>query len=78
MTRITPQPSKEQAQALVRFISQHGLTWKEALRNRWWSSNFSDSPEADRAYLQQLRNNFGPEWLNKTKPSKLRAIAEGK
>ena len=59
-----PQPSPEQMAAIQRFKDMHGATWKEDLMDCWlkaaYPRNYSDTH-----WLQQVRNQFGPEWLEK-------------
>jgi hypothetical protein len=57
--RLTP----EQEAALVRFASDNGRKWKQALNLAWFDG--SDANEPDGCYLRQVRNQFGPSWLIK-------------
>lgn len=54
----------EQEAALRRFITTNGYRWKYKLRSVWLSDG-SRIPDA--ALLRQLRNQLGPEWLEKFK-----------
>lgn len=56
------EPTTSQLQAVVNFSRRHGKDWKERLRDRWHYG--IDFREIDGALLQQVRNEFGPEWLN--------------
>lgn len=47
-----------QRSALVAFKKGQGRDWKAALRDGWLRSAYPGE-------LQQIRNQFGPEWLNK-------------
>lgn len=55
--------SIEQRMALVAFRKGHGRDWKSALLEGWHRGSYrgSQNPSA----LQQLRNQHGPEWLQK-------------
>jgi hypothetical protein len=53
-------PTPEQLAALDRYREGRGPTWKSKLRRHW----LEDSRIADASLLRQLRNNFGPNWLN--------------
>ena len=53
----------EQMQAVINFARRHGRFWKEILTERWWHGTYSREDDIPR--LQQVRNQFGPEWLNK-------------
>lgn len=58
-----PQPSEKQLAALAAWKRAKGRTWKQQLRDAWYRAGqgVADyTPE-----LQQLRNAFGPEWLDK-------------
>jgi len=62
--RTLGEPSIEQWAALQRFAARHGRTWKATLREAWMSGNYPTTDgEDDAAYLQQIRNTFGPRWL---------------
>lgn len=58
-------PDREQAAALVRFAERQGGRWKAELHICWMNAAYPDAPEADRPLLQQVRNEFGPLWLEK-------------
>lgn len=55
------EPTTEQLQAVINFSRRWGELWKEKLNDVWCTGNYSR--EDDRARLQQVRNQFGPEWL---------------
>lgn len=62
--RTLGEPSAEQWSALVAFARRYGRTWKATLREAWMSGNYpATDHEDDDAYLQQIRNTFGPGWL---------------
>lgn len=51
----------EQINALNRFALSYRGAWKERLRKSWHSGEYPlRTPPADRALLQQLRNDDGP------------------
>lgn len=50
-------PNPKQYQALIDFAAKHGRSWKRKL-NHDWSHSTNTSP-----LLQQVRNQFGPNWL---------------
>jgi hypothetical protein len=60
-------PSTEQIEALKEFAVAHGRNWKSALREAWMTGNYEGiEPYGNTAaYLQQIRNTFGPSWLAK-------------
>jgi hypothetical protein len=59
-------PTREQVAALRRFADREGRQWKAKLRQAWRSGRYPwhvrYSPN-DEAYLQQIRNIFGQDWL---------------
>lgn len=55
-------PSPEQLAALERFAARQGRDWKYALNIVWMNGSYGNIGD-DSAYLQQIRNNFGPQWL---------------
>lgn len=61
-----------QREALVTFREGHGRTWKSALNSCWLTGDYRGNgvrtPD-EAACLQQIRNQHGPEWLKKLKPS---------
>lgn len=56
-------PNKEQYEALQKYASNHGRTWKMDLNLAW--SNGHDCNELNGHLLRQVRNQFGPNWLVK-------------
>jgi hypothetical protein len=50
--------SPEQLDALQRYAAKHGTQWKSQLNLAWIRA-------AEPGYLQQVRNQFGPSWLEK-------------
>lgn len=55
-------PSVAQWEALVSFAARHGRTWKSKLRQAWFDGQYPSMYDASN-YLQQIRNGFGPTWL---------------
>ena len=55
-------PSQEQLAALQRYANSNGRYWKRSLSSAW--SSGADERESDAAFLRQVRNQFGPSWLN--------------
>lgn len=60
---VADKPTPEQAAAVRRFAELYGGRWKAELHICWRNSSYPRSPEADRPLLQQVRNQFGPQWL---------------
>lgn len=71
MAAHTKQPTLEQLRALQRFANRSGRLWKAHLIRVWQQ----DSIGPDAALLRQVRNEFGPAWLQSkrchVKPAKL-------
>ena len=71
MAAHTKQPTLEQLRALQRFANRSGRSWKAHLIRVWQQ----DSIGPDAALLRQVRNEFGPAWLQSkrchVKPAKL-------
>lgn len=63
MARNTP--NAKQIEALRLFASANGRNWKSELNTLWMNGAYSNAVlgGADPAYLQQVRNEFGPTWL---------------
>jgi hypothetical protein len=55
------QPTREQLQALEDYAARHGRQWKRQLLDDWLSGR--DAREPQGPLLRQLRNRFGPRWL---------------
>lgn len=51
----------EQYAALRRYAEKHGRRWKSRLSSDWASGRDAEQP--DGAYLRQIRNTLGPDWL---------------
>lgn len=59
-----PQPTREQARALLEFRNRKGHQWKSRLRNHWAADRrMPETSDAHLALLRQVRNEFGPSWL---------------
>jgi hypothetical protein len=56
-------PTVEQLNAVIRFATEHGRTWKSQLNDAWMTGNYVGFVGSH--LLQQVRNQFGPEWLVK-------------
>ena len=63
--------SKEQKEALIAFREANLPTWKMALGKAWTSGNYGAMTTDQAAYLQQVRNQFSPEWLQRMRPDDL-------
>ena len=59
-------PSPEQLGALQEFAKIYGHYWKHCLRYTWLQG-YRHQEKHLAPYLQQIRNQFGPEWLSKFK-----------
>jgi hypothetical protein len=53
---MTPELTEAQAQALQAYAKEHGRTWKSQLNQDWMTGKTEGE-------LQQVRNIFGPRWL---------------
>lgn len=70
-----PQPTVDQARAILAFANENGRTWKEKLRTAWFSASARINGEHS-PYLQQVRNTLGPSWLNACSLDAVQAIAD--
>jgi hypothetical protein len=64
--RVGNEPAKltgEQRTALKLFSEKNGNGWKEKLNIAWTSGSYKGIDRSQSALLQQVRNQFGPEWL---------------
>ena len=59
-------PTPEQLAALQEFAEMHGRYWKACLKASW-QLGYSNRDKPLVPLLQQIRNQFGPEWLSKFK-----------
>ena len=55
-------PSDEQLRALQAFANKNGRQWKAALLSAWLSGRDEREPQSH--LRRQVRNRFGPLWLN--------------
>ena len=55
----------EQLKAIQEWAKVHGRTWKSKLRQAWMTGDYDGIEKYGNtaAYLQQVRNTFGPSWL---------------
>ena len=59
-------PSNEQLEALRTWRDAHPHNWKQELREAWFDGDYGIFMYTDTAaLLQQIRNTFGPSWLNR-------------
>lgn len=68
----------KQARCLKAFAQHMGHQWKSKLRNIWcrdqpWSS--TEAAREEHALLRQIRNDLGPNWLNKVKMDEIQRAA---
>ena len=59
-------PTTEQLAEIRRYAAWAGRTWKSKLRAAWYNAAEPGYP-GEYCYLQQLRNEQGPSWLNRYK-----------
>lgn len=55
-------PTQEQLAAVFAFAQKEGRTWKSALTNCWLKASYPRHQSYSH-FLQQVRNQFGPRWL---------------
>ena len=65
LVRRATAPTTEQLDALLRWKLAHGRTWKAKLGDAWMRAG--EGVLGYEPALQQLRNHFGPTWLQKVK-----------
>lgn len=62
-----PMPNAEQMNALRLFAKANPKDWKKALSYLWYTGRYESGEYflggANPGYLQQIRNSFGPSWL---------------
>ena len=61
-------PTPEQLAALQEFAEMYGRCWKSQLQTAW-QLGYTRREAHLKPHLQQIRNQFGPEWLSKFKLS---------
>lgn len=54
---------EDQEAALKAFAEKHGKDWKRKLLDAWYSG--TDTAEPDGHLLRQIRNSYGPTWLQR-------------
>lgn len=59
-------PTDEQLCVLEAFRAAHGRHWKARLRDLWLTGR--DAARPGGALLRQIRNTFGPRWLQEYQP----------
>jgi len=63
----------QQLDAVQQFADKYGIDWKNKLLNAWYHGwddhSIGDGHNGDGHLLRQLRNNFGPRWLQKFDPA---------
>ncbi len=61
------QPTDEQMAAIERFAKLNGRKSKTVLWSEWMNGSYHHviAQKGDDALLQQVRNQFGPTWLEK-------------
>jgi hypothetical protein len=60
-------PDAKQLGAVLAFQTAHGNEWKDKLSASWGHGNYRGVDANQAALLQQVRNQFGPEWLEAVK-----------
>jgi hypothetical protein len=56
----------EQTVALEEWARLHGRNYKSALRQAWMTGDYAGFEKSN--FLQQIRNTFGPSWLESFRP----------
>lgn len=56
------EPTTEQLQAVINYARRWGKDWKDRLMGEWLDGYARDT--GGKHLLQQVRNQFGPAWLN--------------
>lgn len=64
----------EQREALLQYAEENGHAWKQKLNLDWMHSAARVRGEHS-GYLQQVRNQLGPEWLSRVTLEQIRASA---
>ena len=58
-------PDADQQAALNLYIERKGKNWKQQLLDDWRTgADVEALPDYRGSYLRQIRNQFGPSWLN--------------
>ena len=58
------QPTAEQIKAIITWADRMGRFWRRELHSAWMDGNYQGNRDISSG-LQQVRNEFGPEWLVK-------------
>lgn len=66
-----PELTQRQREALIAFREKNLPTWKMALGKAWLSGDYGSMSMDQAAALQQVRNEFGPQWLHRMRPEDL-------
>lgn len=59
--------TEQQMHAINKVQEVYGRQWKSKLLANWMKSSYPSTLSDISADLQQIRNEFGPRWLNKFK-----------
>ena len=70
-TAETQTLTEDQRAALRAYSEKNGQAWKERLNVAWTSGSYKGLDTKQSALLQQVRNQFGPEWLTHLKTDDL-------
>lgn len=70
-TTGVPELTTDQREALKTYSEKHGQSWKSKLHVAWTSGSYKGLDTQQSALLQQVRNQFGPEWLTDLKTDDL-------
>ena len=71
--------TEAQMRAVVNFADQKGRGWRDQLMRCWERASYPGIDPDDGAALQQVRNQFGPEWLVNVQIADLvRTLAENR
>lgn len=65
-------PNEAQREAVIYFADNHGRQWKEELSRAWWTGRDASQPFGH--LLRQVRNHYGPAWLERVTLADLRAM----
>ena len=57
---MKPKLTEEQAAAIQAYAEVHGKNWKKQLLDDWLTGKDASRPNG---HLRQVRNQFGPKWL---------------
>lgn len=63
--------TNDQQEALKAYSEKNGKAWKEKLNIAWTTGSYKGVGSQQSALLQQVRNQFGPEWLAELKTENL-------